>query len=192
MSKEGMPGDPPAPVEALDRLATALDAVVPVADTVGNSVLVDDSRTVRWGGALFGICAIALIPWTIYIALSLPKRQLSPNYDLAWSGYDVILFLALACTTITALRRSRYLALAASWTAAMLVVDAWFDVMTSPGGKDRLAAVGLAAVVELPLAGVCLWMAVHSQDIADARLRLVLRTRRTAQRPAAPASTQAM
>ena len=190
MSEHEQHGDPSAPIEAIERLAAAVDRAIPVADNVGNTVLVDDSRSVRWGGALFVVCAVALVPWTIYIAVSLPKRQLSPNYDVAWAGFDVFLLLALAFTAMTALRRSRYLALAASWTAAMLVVDAWFDVVTSPGGRDRLASVGLAALVELPLAGMCLWMAVHSQDIADARLRLVLRRHGAARPSAARASTE--
>lgn len=189
MSDRDLTKSPPPPIEALDRFAEAVDEAVPDADTVGNKVLVDNSRTVRWGGTLFVVCAAVLIPWTVFVAVSLPQREVSPNYGLAWSGFDVLLLVALACTAWSALRRSRYLAIAGSWTAAMLVVDAWFDVTTSPGRTDLLIAVGLAAAVELPLAAACLWMSVHAQDIADARLRLVLR-RVAGRRPAEPAPVE--
>lgn len=76
-----------------------------------------------------------MVPWTIYIAESLPSRQLSPNYDVAWGGFDVFLTIAVASTAYFALRRSRYLSTAATATAALLVVDAWFDVMTTPASQ---------------------------------------------------------
>ena len=65
----------------------------------------------------------------------------------------------------------------ASWAAALLVVDAWFDVMTSPSGVDRLEAVAMALLIELPLASACVWLTIHAQDIADLRVRLLLQGR---------------
>ena len=53
---------------------------------------------------------------------------MSPHYDAAWAGFDVMLLVALASAGYFALRRSRYLVTGA---AALLVVDAWFDVVTS-------------------------------------------------------------
>ena len=47
-------------------------------------------------------------------------------------GIDVILMVALASMGYFALRRSRYLAAAATVVATLLVVDAWFDILTSP------------------------------------------------------------
>ena len=93
-----------------------------------------------------------------------------------------MLLLALASTGYFALRRSRYLATAAAATAALLVVDAWFDVMTTlPGQRAEPAA--LAALVELPLASVCLWLSLHTQQLAERRLVLLLRRgRKTAPR----------
>jgi hypothetical protein len=179
-------GDPPAgPVSEpiggrlapLDRVVSALDRKVPVAPTVDNRVLVDQSRFTRWAGPLFAGCAVILLPWIVVIAVTLPSRQLSPNYDVAWAGYDVLLFAALACTAVAALRRSPYLGMAASWCAGLLTADAWFDVVTAPGGASRWEAVVMAALVELPLAGLCVWLAKHSQDIAERRLTLLIRGR---------------
>jgi hypothetical protein len=161
--------------EQVEKVVDALDDLVPEADTVGNEVLADTSRTTRWAGLLFAICALALAPWIIVIALTLPARELSPNYDVAWVGFDIMLFSALASTALGAFRRSRYLAMAASWSAALLVTDAWFDTVTSPSGRDRIIAIAMALFVELPLAGTCFWLSRHAQDIADRRLVLLLR-----------------
>jgi hypothetical protein len=46
---------------------------------------------VRWTGPLFALFSLALLPWTIYIAGSLPAQQVSANYDAAWAGFDVLL-----------------------------------------------------------------------------------------------------
>jgi ABC-type proline/glycine betaine transport system permease subunit len=89
----------------------------------------------------------------------------------------VLLIIALAATGYTALRRSRYLSMAATATAVLLVVDAWFDVMTTPGAQV-IQSIVLAAVVELPLAGVCVWLSLHTQDLAERRIVLLMRRRR--------------
>jgi hypothetical protein len=52
-------------------------------------------RLVRWVGIFFVACFIGLIPWTIYLWLTLPVREVSPHYNLAWTGFDVLLAIAL-------------------------------------------------------------------------------------------------
>ncbi len=137
-------------------------------------------RGVRAVGWVFGLCSLVLVPWTVHLALTLPERSTAAHYDLAWSGFDVGLLLALAWTAWGAVRASRWLPVAASATAALLVVDAWFDVVTSPTRAERWTAVGLAAFVELPLVGVCGWLAVNGQLLHERRLA---RARRLAPRP---------
>lgn len=164
----------------VDPLATAaerlerLDDSVPVAEEVGNAVLTDNRRLVRLAGPMFVLLSILLIPWTIFIAVALPSRQLSPNYDLAWAGFDVFLCVGLAGTGYFALRRSRWLPVASAATAVMLFIDAWFDVVTSPSGRDLAAAITLAALVELPLAALCLYIARESQLVNDTRFEMLL------------------
>jgi hypothetical protein len=139
-----------------------------------NAVLVDNARLVRWVGPAFVLFSVVMVPWTIYLGYSLPSRQRSPHYDIAWVGFDVMLLVALACTGYFALRRSRYLATAAAATATMLTVDAWFDIMTSP--RHQLPeAITLAVLVELPLAGVCAWLSYHTQHLEERRIVLLLR-----------------
>jgi hypothetical protein len=97
-----------------DEIASKLDGLVEPAPEAENAVLTDEARVVRWTGPLFVVFSVILLPWTIYLARSLPDRQVSPHYDAAWAGFDVILLVALATTGYFALRRSRYLATAAA------------------------------------------------------------------------------
>lgn len=168
-------------LRAPDELVDKIDSLVQPADEPENAVLVDESRIVRWTGPLFALFSLILLPWTIYLGESLPSRQLSPHYDVAWAGFDVILLIGLATTAYFALRRSRYLAVSASATAALLVVDAWFDVMTTPANQVAESIV-LAAVVELPLAAVCLWLSLHTEQLAERRITLLLARRRWGRR----------
>jgi hypothetical protein len=163
--------------EVVKHTAEALDDAVQPADEAGNRVMVDNARVVRLAGPLFALCAVVLVPWIVITSITLPSRQVSENYDVAWSGYDVGLFVALASTAVCALRRSRYLTIAASATGALLVADAWFDVVTAPGGWNLAQSIAMSILVELPLASVCFWLGVHSQDVADHRIVLLTRRR---------------
>ena len=80
-------------------------------------MLVDNARVVKWAGPAFALFSLILLPWTVYLAYSLPSRQVSADYGVAWAGFDVILLAALAGTGYFALRRSRYLATAATASA---------------------------------------------------------------------------
>jgi type IV secretory pathway component VirB8 len=159
-----------------EEVAHQLDELVEPAREPENAVLTDNARVVRWAGPVFVVFSLILLPWIVYLAYSLPSRQVSADYDVAWAGFDVMLVLALAGTGYFALRRSRYLATAAAATATLLVVDAWFDVMTTLPGQ-RLEPVALAVLVELPLASVCVWLSFHTQQLAERRLVLLLRRR---------------
>lgn len=135
---------------------------------------IDDPRVVRWAGPAFALFSLVMVPWTIYLAVTLPARQRSADYDIAWTGFDVILAIALASTACFALRRSWNLATAAIATATLLVVDAWFDCVTSPW-RQRPQAIALAVFIELPLAAVCIWLSRHTQHLAERKVVLLLR-----------------
>jgi len=157
-----------------EEVADHLDGLVAPADEPENAVLVDNARVVRWAGPAFALFSLILLPWIAYLAYSLPSRQVSADYDVAWAGFDVMLLVALGGTGYFALRRSRYLATAATAAATLLVVDAWFDVMATLPGQ-RLEPVALAAGVELPLAAVCVWLSLYTQQLAERRLVLLVR-----------------
>ncbi|HUZ53867.1 MAG TPA: hypothetical protein VMU94_15255 [Streptosporangiaceae bacterium] len=172
---------PARPTGDDEGLVEKLDTLVPRAAEPENTVLTDDATAVRWTGPLLALFSVIMLPWTIYIGASLPARQVSPNYDAAWAGFDVLLLGALAGTAYGALRRSRYLSTAATATATLLVVDAWFDVMTTPPG-GRLESIVLAVAVEVPLAAVCMWLSYHAQQLAERRIVLLLRRQRRSSR----------
>jgi hypothetical protein len=175
---EAQPPFPPQPQPQSEDLLGRLDDLVRPAPEPENAVLTDGSRIVRWTGPLFALFAVIMLPWIAYIAISLPARQLSPNYDIAWAGFDVLLAAGLASTAYFALRRSRYLSTASAGTAALLLVDAWFDCMTTPGGA-RVQSIVLCFIIELPLAAICLWLSYHTHQIAERRIVLLQRRRRT-------------
>jgi hypothetical protein len=150
--------------------------LIPEAHEPENAVLADSARIVRWAGPAFILFSLILLPWTIYLGYTLPSHQESADYDIAWVGFDIMLMLVLAGTGYFALRRSRYLAPAAAAMATMLVVDAWFDVVTSPPDQ-RMLSIVLAALIELPLAALCGWLSYHSEQLAEQRVVLLLRRR---------------
>ena len=157
-----------------EKLMRKLDDLVGPAEEPENTVLVDESRLIRWVGPTFALFSVVMVPWIVYIVASLPSRQLSPNYDIAWAGFDVFLAAGLAGSAYFALRRSRYLSAVAAATAALLVVDAWFDCMTTPG-SDRWRSIAFCFLVELPLAAVCMWLSYHTEQIRERRILILQR-----------------
>jgi hypothetical protein len=174
-----------------EDLVKRIDDLVEPADEPENEVLTDNSRLVRWAGPLFALFALILVPWIVYLAFSLPQRELSPHYDVAWAGFDIMECAALAATAYFALRRSRYLSPTAIAAATFLVVDAWFDCMTT-ADSQLLESILLCFLVELPLAGVCVWLSYHTLQIAERRITLLQLRRSSGRRPARrPASGSA-
>lgn len=125
----------------------------------------------RWVAPVFAVLALLTLPWIGYLAVTLPRHAVTVHYRAAWVGFDVGLVVVLAATAVYAWRGNRQVVPAASATAAMLLVDAWFDVVTTPPGPDLLVSVLLAALVELPLAGLCWWIARHGDRMVERRLR---------------------
>jgi hypothetical protein len=130
------------------------------------------ARLVRWAAPLFIACAVILVPWIVIIGITLPSHRLAANYDVAWAGYDAILLVGLVLTAWCVLHRSHRLPIAAAATGALLVADAWFDVLTASTGWYRTQAVAMSLIAELPLAAVCFWLAVRAQDLAAHRVVL--------------------
>jgi hypothetical protein len=116
-----------------------------------------------WIAPVYLAMAALMIPWIVVLTQTLPDRAISANYRIAWVGFDVILALALLRTAWLTYKRSPFLVNVASATATLLVVDAWFDVTTSPGGDELATAVAAALLVELPLAALSIALARRAQ-----------------------------
>jgi hypothetical protein len=128
----------------------------------------------RWVAPVFAVLGAATVPWTVYLAITLPRHANTHHYRLAWVGYDTMLIVVLLATAYLAWRGNRLVGLLASVTATMLVVDAWFDVTTSNRAGRPLAILS-ALFIELPLAAVCGWIAVHVEQVIERRLRRLTR-----------------
>ena len=115
-----------------------------------------------WVAPLYLAMGLVLAPWTVVLLQTLPNRAVSHNYRLAWVGFDVLLMLSMCRTAWLAWRRSPFVVNVASATAALLVVDAWFDVTTAPA-RGLLQACVLALFVELPAAVLSLAIASRAQ-----------------------------
>ena len=122
-----------------------------------------------WIAPAFLLCAIVLVPWTAFLFFTLPRHYVANRWHLAWGGFDVGLGLALASTAVAVARRSPFAEVIAAITGTLLVCDAWFDVLTSRATADVVQAGVEAALVELPLAALCFWMAInlaHAVEVA--------------------------
>jgi hypothetical protein len=95
--------------------------------------------------------AVGLIPWTIYLALTLPDRYVTYDWTATWVGFDVLLLMFMVSTAVLGLFRRQLVMMAAFTTGVLLICDAWFDVMTAAPG-DVWFSVVTAGLVELPLA----------------------------------------
>ena len=116
-------------------------------------------RPPRWVVPLFALAALFLVPWVLVLLDVLPSKHPAVHWDIAWAGFDVALALLLLSVALAAWRRSPWLEGAATATAALLFVDAWFDVLTSSTGTELAVALSEAVVVEIPLAVICLLLA---------------------------------
>lgn len=106
--------------------------------------------------AIVTIGAVVMVPWTIYLALSLPHRTVTEHWRLAWVGFDLLLAVALGCTAWWAWHRRHLVVIGLTTSAVLLICDAWFDVALSKGA-DRWIALATALLVELPLAVLFTW-----------------------------------
>jgi hypothetical protein len=75
--------------------------------------------------------ALFLIPWTILLAVSLPRNYQTGHWNAAWVGFDIVLFVFLASSAWAAWRRRQILVLTTIVTATLLITDAWFDIFTA-------------------------------------------------------------
>ena len=114
------------------------------------------ARRLAWA---YLIVAAGLIVWTVFLALSLPKENLEHHYRLTWTGFDVILVLAIYLTAHRAFRLDARVIYPATVVATLLVADAWFDITTSATAADATQALILALAVELPAAAFSLYVA---------------------------------
>jgi hypothetical protein len=123
------------------------------------------SRRRRLLSYWFVAVALALLPWTGWLSVTLPARHVSRHWDTAWVGFDVGELIMLSLTAWALWRRTAWVEGVAASAGTMLVCDAWFDNLLSAGrhGPDWFS-VFLACTSELPLAALCFWVALSAAN----------------------------
>jgi hypothetical protein len=127
------------------------------------------ARRLAW---LYTAAATVLLPWIAYLAATLPRRQFDLHYRAAWVGFDVLLVVAITRTAYMAFRVDQRVQFAATATATLLIVDAWFDMTTSGSHTQFFEALVLAVLIEIPAAVFSIYVArsVNRRALESARL----------------------
>ena len=116
------------------------------------------SRRTQLLSTILLVSATALIIWTIFLGLTLPRKYDAGHWDLLWTGFDVGLFCVLGYAAWAAWFRRQVLATTAIVAGTLLLCDAWFDVITSIGHRDQWLTLVTGFGGELPLAVFFFWL----------------------------------
>jgi hypothetical protein len=125
---------------------------------------------------IFAGAALVLVPWTVALAALLPSRHQTVHWNVTWVGFDALLAFVLALLALALIRRSPWRQHAAVAAAVLLACDTWFDVTTATPGRELALAVLEATLVELPLAALCILIAIRAER-AENRGIVPMRTR---------------
>jgi hypothetical protein len=147
----------------IHRLERPLSELVP-------APVLERTRRIRLGLMVSG--TIGLIPWIVYLALTLPETYVAHNWPATWVGFDVLLVAFMATTAVLGFLRRQLLILSAFTTGVLLICDAWFDVMTA-GPDDIWPAVLIAVLGELPLAVILISGTLRIVRLTATRLWLL-------------------
>jgi hypothetical protein len=113
---------------------------------------------------IVGGVAVALLPWTAYLSVTLSSKHVTDHWDVVWAGLDLFEASVLVALFVAVMRRSEFVPMFAAIAGTALVCDAWFDVMTASPGTDFDWALIEALVAELPLAALCYWVAFEASE----------------------------
>ena len=106
----------------------------------------------RVTGILIVLASLVLAGWIFYLIIALPASYRAENWDVAWIGFDIAMLVCLATTAWAILKRRQLAIPGAMVSATFLVIDSWFDVITSQAGLDFKFALASALFVEIPSA----------------------------------------
>jgi hypothetical protein len=96
-------------------------------------------------------CSVAMIPWLVYLSVTLPQNYVAHNWPATWIGFDVLLVAFMLATAVFGYLRRQVLLFFAFTSGVLLICDAWFDLMTA-GPDDLWLSVVTALLIEVPLA----------------------------------------
>jgi hypothetical protein len=146
--------------DLIQRLERPLDEVFPPATA---------RRMRRTRLTLMTAGAIVLIPWVIYLAVSLPENYVAHNWPATWIAFDCVLIAFMIATAILGWLRRELVILPAFTTGVLLICDAWFDIMTAGPGQFWMS-ISAAAFLNLPIAAIMITGAVRIVRLTATRL----------------------
>lgn len=115
----------------------------------------------RTAALVYAAIGAWLVGWSAALATSVPPSARARHWNLAWSGLDLAEAAAASATAVLLARGERHAAQPAAVLAALLCIDAWFDVCTAPAGRGRRIAIAEAALLELPVAAASAWLSAR-------------------------------
>jgi hypothetical protein len=127
--------------ELIIRLEQPLDEVI-------DPIALSRIRRIRLGLMIGG--SIAMVPWIGYLAVTLPEDYVANNWTATWVGFDILLVTFMLATAFLGYLRRQVLIFAAFTAGVLLIVDAWFDLMTA-GPNDLFLSVITGFFIEIPL-----------------------------------------
>ena len=116
------------------------------------------SRRAQLVATCFLLIAAGMVPWTVFLGLSLPPRYDAGHWDLLWTGFDVGLICVLSYAAWAAWFHRQIIATTAIVAGTLLLCDAWFDIITSLGHGDQWVTLLTGLAGELPLAVFLFWL----------------------------------
>jgi hypothetical protein len=96
--------------------------------------------------------AFILFGWIAYLLEALPDSYRANHWKIAWVGFDFGMAVVLLVTSWALWKRRQVAIPGAMVSATFLVIDSWFDVVTSNTGWDQRLAIASAIFIEIPAA----------------------------------------
>src|SRR5579862_9556926 len=93
-------------------------------------------RIPAWAVTIYITASACLLPWMLYLYDTLRAHHVVRHWDVIWLGVDAALVVCLLATGVTALKKSLWVVMAATLTGGLLLMDAWFDVLSARPGPE--------------------------------------------------------
>jgi hypothetical protein len=117
-------------------------------------------KSLRWLVITLILIALIMLPWLIVLGVTLQGQAEVRMWSSTWIGLDCLEIAGLITTALLLVQRKALVVVAATFTATLFLIDAWFDVMLSQAGADWYQALFTAFLGELPLSIICLCIAL--------------------------------
>ncbi|MEO8863090.1 MAG: hypothetical protein ABI354_02090 [Candidatus Saccharimonadales bacterium] len=136
------------------EVAQALDEMIERTHTKAFTHRKPIVLVITFGGALL------LLPWIVYLSLTLPAGEFGGMWRTVWIGFDIAMVIVLGVAGWLVWHKRNLATIALTVSAVFLIVDAWFDVCLSWSTNERWPAIITALLVEIPVALLLLYAVV--------------------------------